>query len=120
MIRRILQMSMICMVLFTLQQTAHAAVSVIPSMYQPNRIYTGPFSPAALYYRNPGNPQWRRGFRRELKDLICQPAVVSFSTAGIWKGHLNPDGTCADPSEPVEWAVGNRLNFEGASFGTAK
>lgn len=92
---------------------AAAEVSVVRSPYQPGKTYAGPNPVNSVYYRNPGNPQWRMAFSRELSGLSCRPALAGFSTSGTWQGHLNPDGTCADPAEPVEWATGNRLNYEG-------
>lgn len=101
-------------VVILLSWPALAEVSVVRTPYNPARIYTGINPANAIYYRNPGNPQWRRAFSRELSGLSCRPAVIGFASTGTWMGHLNPDGTCADPAEPVEWATGNRLNYEGA------
>lgn len=80
--------------------------------YDPAVVYAGTYGANILYYHNPRNPNWYRGFRKELNALTCLPAIAAFRSTGTWKGHLKQDGSCGDTAEPVDWAVGNRLNFE--------
>lgn len=83
--------------------------------YDPTVVYAGTYVANVLYYHNPRNPKWYKGFKKELDSVTCPSAIAGFRSNGTWKGHLNPDGSCADPSEPVEWALGNRLNFDGVA-----
>lgn len=80
--------------------------------YDPAFFYPGAYAANALYYRNPGNPNWQAGFSRDLSAVTCREAYSSIKRNGMWKGHLKQDGSCADPAEGVEWKVGNRLNFD--------
>lgn len=80
--------------------------------YDPSVIYAGTYGSNVLYYHNHRNPNWYRGFKKELDAVSCPPAIAGLRSNGTWKGHLNQDGSCADQSEPVEWALGNRLNFD--------
>lgn len=103
--------------------SAWAGVSVVrspKSPYQAQRIYNGPNSADAIYFRNPGNPQWQRGFALVLKKVTCRPALDGFYATGLWQGHLNPNGSCEDPSEPSQWATGNRLNYDGVTADSGK
>lgn len=92
---------------------AQAAVTQIAPVYNPRAIYGGPFGPYEIYYRNPGSTFWQLGFSKQLYALTCRPALSSFQSSGTWQGHLNSNGSCADPAEPADWALGNRLNFDG-------
>lgn len=82
--------------------------------FNPAVVYSGPFNVKAIYYHNPGNPNWRVGVMKEIDLVSCRPALDSFRKTGTWKGHLKRDGSCGDTAEPVEWAVGNWLNFNSA------
>lgn len=81
--------------------------------YNPVVVYAGKCDANVLYYHNLRNPNWYRGFRKELDSVTCPSAIAGFRSSGTWKGHLSKDGSCGDPAEPVEWALGNRLNFDG-------
>lgn len=83
-------------------------------VYDPSVVYTGSHAATALYFHNPGNPNWRLVSRISLDSIICRPALESFRKSGTWEGHLKPDGSCGADAEPVEWAVGNWLNFESS------
>lgn len=82
--------------------------------YDPAVVYAGTYGANILYYHNPRNPNWYRGFRKELDAVTCRPAIAGFRSTGTWKGHLNQDGSCGDTAEPVDWALGNWLNFDGS------
>lgn len=82
--------------------------------YDPAFVYPGKYPSDKLYYHYPGNPNWHVGFSKNLSAVTCRAAYNSFARTGTWKGHLQQDGSCADPSEPADWAVGNRLNFDAS------
>lgn len=83
-------------------------------VYDPAVSYTGDHGADVLYFRNPGNPTWRAVSKFRLNSIVCRSALESFRKTGTWEGHLKPDGSCGAEAEPVEWAVGNWLNFESS------
>lgn len=82
--------------------------------YNPSVMYSGQFSRNAVYYHNPGNPVWRAGLKKEIDYISCRSAQDSLRRTGTWAGHLRVDGACGDTAEPVEWAIGNWLNFNNS------
>lgn len=83
-------------------------------VYDPSVVYSGSYGATALYFRNPGNPNWRVVPKISLDSIFCRSALESIRKTGTWEGHLKPDGSCGAEAEPVEWAVGNWLNFESS------
>lgn len=81
-------------------------------VYDPAVSYAGNHVADVLYFHNPGNPTWRAVSKFRLNSIRCRSALESFRKTGTWEGHLKPDGSCGAEAEPVEWAVGNWLNFE--------
>ncbi len=90
------------------------------SGYDPSIIYKGPFVFNHVYYKNSPKSSWIRGLEGTFPGVVaCADALAHLKTRGVWKGHFNKDGSCGPTSEPVDWAVGNRLNFEksgGSSY----
>lgn len=82
--------------------------------YNPSVIYSGSHGINVIYYHNSRNPVWRVGINKDLNNLTCRFAQDSLRRTGLWMGHLLPDGSCGDTAEPVEWAVGNWMNFNAA------
>lgn len=80
--------------------------------YNPSAVYSGAFKSTMLYYQNPGDTKWRLGLNIELGKITCPDASNNLKRTGTWAGHFNLDGTCGSKAEPVEWAVGNLLNFK--------
>jgi hypothetical protein len=101
--------SILAALLLISNATVAMAINFYP--YNPAAIYNGKFSRNAIYYHNPKNPNWQLGLKKELNFITCRPALESLKNTGTWKGHFNPDGSCGPTSEPVEFAVGNWLNF---------
>jgi hypothetical protein len=97
-------------------KAADSGVKVLKGAYDPAKVYPGRYRPDMVYFRNsPRNHIWYRGINGDFPaGVLCSDAFVHFKKTGLWKGHLNPDGSCASPSEPSEWAVGNRLNYDAA------
>lgn len=83
-------------------------------VYDPAVSYAGNHVADVLYFHNPGNPNWLAVSKLRLNSILCRSALESFRKTGIWEGHLKPDGSCGAEAEPVEWAVGNWLNFESS------
>jgi hypothetical protein len=82
--------------------------------YYPSSTYPGPYVPNMLYYRNSPASKWQRGLKGLYSSgLSCPDALRNFGRTGRWWGHLKTDGSCGTTAEPSEWALGNRLNFEG-------
>lgn len=84
--------------------------------YNPAQTYTGKYKADFIYFRNLNNPNWYRDTSLTYpKGVICKEALRHFMSDGKWKGHLKSDGTCGPLAEPVELAVGNRLNYDASS-----
>ena len=83
-------------------------------VYDPAVSYSGSHVADILYFHNPGNLKWRPVSKFRLDSIVCRAALESFRSTGTWEGHLKPDGSCGAEAEPVEWAVGNWLNFESS------
>jgi hypothetical protein len=80
--------------------------------YNPAQRYNGSYTPKALFYKNPGSTYWQRVADDFLRRVKCPNAMDHLRKDGLWKGHLNKDGSCGPLDEPSDWAVGNRLNYE--------
>jgi hypothetical protein len=89
------------------------------SSYEPTKTYPGPFGSDLVYYKYPkGN--WVRGLNGTFPDaVVCPDALKNLRRTGLWQGHFGRGGSCGSLGEPVDWAVGNRLNFD-ALAGSAK
>ena len=87
-----------------------------PEKYSPAIIYPGPFTPEHLFYRNPSSTVWLPWRAVDFtKKVTCSDAVKRLKRHGVWKGHLNRDGSCGPAAEPSQWAVGNWLNYVESS-----
>lgn len=81
--------------------------------YNPGQSYAGKYTVDVIYYRNRNNPNWYQGLNGTYpKNVLCMDALKHFSTDGKWSGHFKIDGSCGPTTEPSEFAVGNRLNFD--------
>lgn len=81
--------------------------------YNPAKIYRGPYGTNLLFYKNPKATAWVRGTQGDFtREVACAEALQSLKRTGLWQGHLR-NGACGSTDEPVDWAVGNRLNYEG-------
>lgn len=86
------------------------------SSYDPAILYPGPYTPEHLFYRNPKGTIWLPWIAGDFnKKVKCSGAVKRFKRQGVWKGHLNQDGSCGPLAEPSDWAVGNWLNYVQSS-----
>jgi hypothetical protein len=84
--------------------------------YDPAIMYPGPYTPEHLFYRNPKGTIWLPWIAGDFtKKVNCSGALKRLKRRGVWKGHLNTDGSCGPPAEPSDWAVGNWLNFVQSS-----
>ena len=84
--------------------------------YNANKVYAGVFEPRRIYKKNFGSDFWT-GSRKPafIEAVFCSEARAMLSKAGHWKGRLRADGSCGgsrESNEPVDWAVGNFLNYE--------
>lgn len=93
---------------------AGVAAGAGPTPYDPTQIYSGPFGPSTVYYRESFRATWRLGVTG---GVTCPDALSHFKVSGLWKGHLKSDGSCGALDEPSEWAVGNRLNYDALTRG---
>ncbi|MDD2365510.1 MAG: hypothetical protein PHN84_05040 [Desulfuromonadaceae bacterium] len=85
--------------------------------YNPLVTYSGKFSRNAVYFHHSKNDSnWRRAFgKKDVDSIKCIATLNNLYNTGIWVGDLTRDGLCGpDRSEPVEWALGNWLNFKAA------
>lgn len=83
--------------------------------YDSGVVYSGPFNTNGIYHNNRNNPKWYPGLNQELDAVICRAARESFSRTGRWSGNFDSDSSCLNTSEPIEYAVGNWLNFVTAN-----
>ena len=83
--------------------------------YDPKKIYPGDYNAHVMMYRNPGSDMWQRvpGLDR-LRHVVCRDALEQLQRQGRWQGHLKLDGSCGSTAEPMDWILGNRLNYEDA------
>lgn len=82
--------------------------------YNPAIIYSGDYSPVIVYYQLRGKNGWVRGPNGTFPSaVLCLPARQALGRTGLWRGHLRPNGSCLDSKEPLDWATGNRLNYDG-------
>ena len=89
-----------------------------PMGYDPAQLYTGPFGPSNVYYRETFRAKWRLGIPGTYPNAVtCPEALSRFKVSGLWSGHLKLDGSCGIADEPSEWAVGNRLNYNALTSG---
>jgi hypothetical protein len=84
------------------------------ALYDPKEIYPGDYKADMLLFKNgPKDLYWRSIPNLErLRRASCFAALDALNREGRWQGHLNLDGSCGNTSEPADWAVGNRLNYE--------
>lgn len=81
--------------------------------YSPAVTYAGSYQSDCLYVRNNGSkiirdiPQLDR-----LRHVTCPDAKDHLNRDGKWQGHLAPGGSCGSYSEPAEYLMGNRLNYD--------
>lgn len=83
-----------------------------------NKIpYGGVFIKDAIYKRpsptaTPRVFAWQgsRDLTR-LTQIRCTTARNEINIYGNWTGNLDLKGNCLDPGEPMQWALGNYLNF---------
>ena len=82
--------------------------------YNPLIIYTGNYKSVLLFFRHTATDSWQRKLHMDrLRNVSCQDALNHLNSVGLWKGSLNPDGSCGPTSvESPEWATGNRLNYD--------
>lgn len=84
--------------------------------YDPAIMYPGPYTPEHLFYRNPKGMIWLPWSKADFsRKVSCSGALKRLKKRGVWKGHLNPDGSCGPVAEPSDWAVGNWLNYYQSS-----
>jgi len=86
--------------------------------YNPTTVYKGPYAPVLLYYKAPDSGTWKRGNFEVTyaRAVTCPQALQSFKESGYWKGRLQKDGSCSNNAQLLEWAVGNRLNYDKGMF----
>jgi len=94
------------------EPTGRGGTTGIVGPYNSTQRYNGSYTPKALFFKNPGNIYWRRVADDYLKRVKCPDAIDHLRKGGLWKGHLNQDGSCGPLDEPSDWATGNRLNYE--------
>lgn len=84
--------------------------------YDPAIMYPGPYTPEQLFYRNPTGTIWIPWSKADFsRKVTCSGALKRLRKGGVWKGHLNKDGSCGPVAEPSDWAVGNWLNYYQSS-----
>ncbi len=84
--------------------------------YDPSLLYPGNYAPERLFYKNPNGTIWLPWLAGDFgKKVKCAGALKGFKRRGVWKGHLNQDGSCGPVAEPSDWAVGNWLNYVQSS-----
>ena len=85
-------------------------------IYDPAIMYPGPYTPEQLFYRNPTGTIWIPWSKADFtRKVTCAGALKRLKKGGVWKGHLNQDGSCGPVAEPSDWAVGNWLNYYQSS-----
>ncbi|MCF6178529.1 MAG: hypothetical protein L3J63_03945 [Geopsychrobacter sp.] len=79
--------------------------------------YDGAFKADAIYNRPSPTVtaraltwQGSRGPTR-LTQIRCITARKKIDNYGVWTGNLDRAGNCLDPGEPMQWTLGNYLNF---------
>lgn len=84
--------------------------------YNPAVTYPGVHAAAEILFKNRAtSTTWQSvPVLRRLQKVTCSDAVAHLQREGKWHGHLNSDGSCGSIAEPVEWILGNRLNYDEA------
>lgn len=98
-------------------QALAAKVKSDATIYNNLVPYGGVFTTDAIYKRpsptiTPRAQLWQGG--RDLTRLTqirCITANNKIKIYGTWTGNLDLAGNCLDPGEPMQWALGNYLNF---------
>lgn len=115
MLQKIIVGHIISLVLFFgLITAAHANTDYTSpaTAYNSAVIYPGQFEPNLVYHKNRFNDDWVRGLNGTFPTAIsCVTARQALELAGYWRGGLRLNGTCFKSDEPLDWATGNRLNF---------
>lgn len=87
-----------------------------PSPYQAKTMYKGPYRSDLLFHKNADAKVWMPVSKKNYQKFVtCQDALSNLRQEGQWMGHLKADGSCGSPSEPSEFAIGNRLNYRSLS-----
>ena len=83
------------------------------TLYDPTITYPGIYEAKRLYRMSSSSTSWMGSNHPAfLKDVACSDARKEISQDGSWTGLLMKDGSCGMNSEPSEWVIGNRLNYE--------
>lgn len=87
------------------------------SGYRPQVKYEGTYKSNLIFFKYTQKDVWRRQpYMDNLQRVSCQDALDHLNFVGKWQGNLNPDGSCGgSSSESLEWATGNRINYDEAS-----
>ncbi|HUI44961.1 MAG TPA: hypothetical protein VL122_03070 [Nitrospirota bacterium] len=95
------------------QQGSQGAVVMPGAKYNPNIVYAGNFQADLLFSKYEGSDTWRRVKKLDrLRYVTCTDALQNLRQQGTWKGHLDvKDGSCGSPGEPLDWAMGNWINY---------
>jgi len=95
------------------QQWSKGAFAKAGVAYNPNIVYAGNFKADLLFCRYEGSDVWRRVNRLDrLRYVTCTDALQKLKQKGTWKGHLDvKDGSCGSLGEPLDWAMGNWINY---------
>lgn len=89
--------------------------------YNPKIEYAGDYQANLLFYSSSNGQFWRRLPKLDrLERVTCPDAADQLARYGVWKGHLNTDGSCGTYDEPDSWAMGNWLNYRDSSGTGAK
>jgi hypothetical protein len=98
------------------QQSSKGVVPKPGDLYNPVIVYAGDYEANELLFKNSQKDTvWRSVPKLNmLSRVTCSDAVAHLERDGRWQGYLKSDGSCGPTSEPADWALGNRLNYEEA------
>ncbi len=93
--------------------------STVKGVYNSLAIYQGAYDPKRIYKRRTPSDGWVGNNKpSHISQVRCMDAYNALSAGGQWMGNLNKDGSCGNPAEPAEWALGNYLNYLDAAAGS--
>jgi hypothetical protein len=95
----------------------HAPAGMIGA-YNHLATYKGIYEPKRIYKRTAPSGGWT-GNRNpsHLNQVRCPEAYAALNAGRLWTGNFSKDGSCGNPAEPPEWALGNYLNYLNAAAG---
>ena len=91
----------------------HSESELYNVVYIQQHEYPGIFDSERIYKLQSSNSNWRGSSAPQtLRQVRCGSAESALTVYGIWFGRLTAKGKCQD-GDPIDWAMGNYLNFMG-------